>query len=124
MAENLVLGPILARSCPNLVPKVFLSITSLLDVISCCKLSLYAISRKTNQQNLRKRQKKLVFGLGCQIFFFFFQKSGSVSHYFPVNFAKFLRTVFLQNTSKRLLLYPALANNFYSILSAIGVPTK
>ena len=49
----------------------------------CCKLSLYAISRKTNEPNLRKQQKKLSFGsdfglfgqnLGHQ-FFFFSQKN-------------------------------------------------
>ena len=34
----------------------------LLDVIRCCKLSLCAISRKTNEPNLRKWQKNPSFG--------------------------------------------------------------
>ena len=45
MAKNLILGQILTHFAPNLVLKNFLL---LLDVIHCCKLSLYAISRKTN----------------------------------------------------------------------------
>ena len=44
------------RFWPNL-PKTFLCILPLLDVIHCCKLSLHAISRKTNAWNLRKWQK-------------------------------------------------------------------
>ena len=39
---------------PNLGPKIFLP---LLHVRHCCKLSLYAISRKTNELNLRKLLK-------------------------------------------------------------------
>ena len=35
----------------------FVDFTSILDVRHCCKLSLYATSRKTNEQNLRKWQK-------------------------------------------------------------------
>ena len=35
----------------------------LLDFINCCNLSLYAISRKTNQPILRRWQKKTSFGL-------------------------------------------------------------
>ena len=54
------------------------------DVRPCCKLSLYTISRKANETNLRKRQKpsfRTDFGpfgpnSGGQ---FFFQKSGFVS---------------------------------------------
>ena len=43
---------------PNLGPKFFLSwILPLLDVIHCCKLSFYAISRKANEPNSRKWQK-------------------------------------------------------------------
>ena len=49
MAKNLVLGPNLFRFGPNLVPKLFLWLLPLLDIILCCKLSsLYAILRKTN----------------------------------------------------------------------------
>ena len=35
----------------------FVDLISILDVRHCCKLSLYTISRKTNEQNLRKWQK-------------------------------------------------------------------
>ena len=43
---------------PNLVPKNFFSmILPLLDVRNCRKLSVYAISRKTNEPNLRKWHK-------------------------------------------------------------------
>ena len=35
-------------------------VLSLLDVFHCCKLSLYALSRKTNEPNLRKWQKPSV----------------------------------------------------------------
>ena len=54
MAKNLVLPP----STQIWVPKIFLWILSLLDVRNCCKLSLYAISGKTNEPNLREWQKK------------------------------------------------------------------
>ena len=37
--------------------KFFSRILPLLDVIHWCKLSLYAISRKTNESNLKKWQK-------------------------------------------------------------------
>ena len=40
--------------------KFFWWILPLVDVRHCCKLSLYAISRKTNEPNLKKSQKKLV----------------------------------------------------------------
>ena len=38
-------------------PKPFSWVLPLLDLIHCCKLSLYAISRKTNEPNLTKWQK-------------------------------------------------------------------
>ena len=49
-----VLGPILAQIWS---PKSFLWVVPLLDNIHCCKLPLYAISRKTNKPNLKKWQK-------------------------------------------------------------------
>ena len=43
---------------PIFGPKIFFSwLLSLLDVIHCCKLSLYAIWKKTNVPNLRKWKK-------------------------------------------------------------------
>ena len=52
---NPVSGLILASFGPNLVPpKKFSWILPVLNVRHCCKLSLYAISRKTNEPNLRK----------------------------------------------------------------------
>ena len=61
--ENLVLGSILASFSPNLVLKNFLLwVLSPQDVMHCCKLSLYAISRKTMNQT-RENAKNLVSGL-------------------------------------------------------------
>ena len=49
---------------PYLGPNIFfVSFIPLLDFRHCCKLSMYAISRKTKVQNLRKWQKKLIPGL-------------------------------------------------------------
>ena len=63
MAKNLILGQILARFGPDLVPPNFFSwVLLLLDVTHCHKLSSYAISRKINEPNLRKWQKNLVSG--------------------------------------------------------------
>ena len=46
---------------PNMGPQIFFSrILLLLDVRHCCKSSLYAISRKTNEQNLENGKKNLV----------------------------------------------------------------
>ena len=60
MVKNLVSGTILACFDLNLVPKFScVWVLPLLDVIYCCKLSLHAISRKTNEPNLRKWQKKI-----------------------------------------------------------------
>ena len=48
-------GPNFDPFGPNLCPeKFFPSALSLLDGRHCCKLSLYAISRKTYDPNLRK----------------------------------------------------------------------
>ena len=52
MAKYPVSRPILA-SLAKYGPQSFLSISPLLDAIHCCKLSLYAISRKTNDPNLK-----------------------------------------------------------------------
>ena len=63
--KNLILGLILTCFSPNLVylvPNFFLVCTSA-RYYKFRKLSLYAISRKTNEQNLRKWQKKLIWGL-------------------------------------------------------------
>ena len=54
MAKTLILGPILAKTW---APKFFSWFLSVLDVRHCCKLSLYAISRKTNDPKLRKWRK-------------------------------------------------------------------
>ena len=52
--KNLVSGPILAQIWAQ---KTFSWVLPLLDIIHCCKLSLHAISRTTNGQNLGKWQK-------------------------------------------------------------------
>ena len=59
MAKNLVSGPISAQIWAL---KFFSRILYLLDITHCCKLSLYAISRKSNEPNLREWQKNLVWG--------------------------------------------------------------
>ena len=41
----------------SLLLKIFLEDSALLDLRHCPKLQSYAISRKTNDANLRKRQK-------------------------------------------------------------------
>ena len=60
-SKKLILDLILAHFGKNLVlKKRFSWVLPLIDVIHCCNVSLYAISKKTNEQNLRKWQKKLV----------------------------------------------------------------
>ena len=60
MAESLDLGLTVARFGPIYVPKIssvdFTS-TRCCKLRDCCKLSLYTISSKTNEPNLRKWQK-------------------------------------------------------------------
>ena len=51
-------GPDFGLFWPKFGPKNFFSwVLPLLDVRHCCKLSLYAISKKSNKPNLRKLQK-------------------------------------------------------------------
>ena len=57
MAKNLVSSPILPPLAQMWAQKFFLSNSSLQDVSHYCKLSLYALSRKNNKQNLTKCQK-------------------------------------------------------------------
>ena len=74
---------------PTFWPQIFFSwISPLLNVRYCCKLSLYPISRKTNESNLGKWQKNIVSSPIFTHLFdpnssreFFFQKSGFISHY-------------------------------------------
>ena len=47
-------GPNFGSFGPNFAPKFFPWILPLLDVRHCCKLSLYAILRKTNDSNSQK----------------------------------------------------------------------
>ena len=86
MAKNLVPGRFW-HLWPKFGPQKILYgffwwVLPLLDVIHCCKLSLYAMTRKTNEPNLRKWQKTLFwarFRLICPKFgppiFFFFLKN-------------------------------------------------
>ena len=60
--KNPNFGPNFGTFVPNLGFNFFLWILPLLDVTTCCKLLLYAISRETNEPNLKKWQKKLVLG--------------------------------------------------------------
>ena len=52
--------PVLTQICSQ---KFFLRVLPLLDVKHCCKLSMYAISRKTNKSNLKIWQQTLALGL-------------------------------------------------------------
>ena len=87
MTRNLILDPILAHLAkiwPH--PHFFsLQVLPLLVVRYCSKLSSYAISRKTNEPNWRKWQKKLVLVIIlvylAQIFFFFKNLAPSVTKY-------------------------------------------
>ena len=54
MAKKLILDPILAQIWG---PQIFLWVLLLLGVRHCCKISLHAIPRKTNEPKLRKWQK-------------------------------------------------------------------
>ena len=56
--KKLVLGLLLVLLTQIWCPKFFSQTFPLLDVRHCCKLSLYPISRKTNEPNMRKRKKK------------------------------------------------------------------
>ena len=49
-----ILGLIWVQICS---PNFFLYVLLLLDVIHCCKVSLHAISRESNEPNLRQWQK-------------------------------------------------------------------
>ena len=91
MVKNLVSGPILTQIFPAL-PKIFFffGVLSLQNVMHCCKLPLYAISRKTAKPKLRKWQKKTSFGtdfgsfgsnLGPQIFFSWILPELDITHY-------------------------------------------
>ena len=55
-------GPNYGPLDPNLDLQTFFMGLPLPDVRHCCKLSLYVISRKTNEWNLRKWQKHLIKG--------------------------------------------------------------
>ena len=52
--KKLILGLILARFGPNSGPKKNLWILRQLDVRHYCKISLYWVSKETNEPNLRK----------------------------------------------------------------------
>ena len=56
-------GPDFGPIGPNLGPTEFLGFLPVPDVRLQCKLSLYALSRKTYDPNSRNWQKKLIFGL-------------------------------------------------------------
>ena len=57
MTKNLILGPILGHLAQMLASKFVLRVLHLVVVTHCSKLSCYAISRKTNEQDLRKWPK-------------------------------------------------------------------
>ena len=81
MAKKLILGVILTDFGPNLVPKFFSWDLPQLEVKHCGMLSLHAISKKTNESNLKKWQKTSSgpdFGpIGPNIFFLDFTSTRS-----------------------------------------------
>ena len=109
MAKNLVPGRFW-HLWPKFGPQKILYgffwwVLPLLDVIHCCKLSLYAMTRKTNEPNLRKWQKTLFwarFRLICPKFgppiFFFFFKTWLLSHYIS------LPAIIIYNIRKKLII--------------------
>ena len=56
MKKSLILGPILVDLAQIWFPQIFLRVLPVL-VVKHSKLSCYAIYRKINEPNLRKRQK-------------------------------------------------------------------
>ena len=62
MAKDLILDLILVCLAKIWAPKFFSQVLPLPNVINSCNVSLSAISRKTNEPNLRKWQKKPSFG--------------------------------------------------------------
>ena len=62
MVKKTNFGPDFGPFWPKFGPQKKLSwVLPLTDVIHCCNVSLYAISKKTNEQNLRKWKKKTSF---------------------------------------------------------------
>ena len=57
MTKKPYFGPDFDLFDPNVGPKKFLWVLPLLDFMHCCKLSLCAISWKSNEPSFRKRQK-------------------------------------------------------------------
>ena len=63
MAKKPNFGPDFGSFWSKFGPQIFFSgVLPPLDVIHCYKLTFYAISRKTNEQNLSKLEKDLVLG--------------------------------------------------------------
>ena len=58
MAEKLVSSLILAHIGTNLIPTFFVWVLPLLNVMNCCKLSLYATSGKTSELNQTRENGK------------------------------------------------------------------
>ena len=102
-------------------PKFSSWVLPLLDVIHCCKLSLYPISRKTNEPNLRKSQKNppsfcpefSPFGpnLGPKFFFrrfYLYQMLDIVASYHCMQFEGKLKNQTWENGEKK----PSFGSNF------------
>ena len=89
--KNLISSPILARLPKFGPPKSFLCLLPLVDIWHCCKLSSYAIWRKTDNPNSRKCRKTSFwawfrsvgpkFGLPFFFFFFFENLASSVTRW-------------------------------------------
>ena len=102
-------------------PKFSSWVLPLLDVIHCCKLSLYPISRKTNEPNLRKSQKNppsfcpefsaLGPNLGPKFFFrrfYLYQMLDIVASYHCMQFEGKLKNQTWENGEKK----PSFGSNF------------
>ena len=80
MGKKIVSGLILVPLGQIWAPKFLLWILTVLDVRHCCKLSFYAISRKTNEPNLRKQQKTQF----CRDFVLYQPKFGPQKYFLQV----------------------------------------
>ena len=81
MAKNLISGPILARLAQIWVPNFFSWVFPLLDIRHCCKLSLYAATRTTNNWNSTKSRKTSFWASLRPLIFLLKNMASSVTRY-------------------------------------------
>ena len=95
MVKKLISDPILARLVQIWAPKIFSYVLPLPDVRHCCKLSLYAISKKTNDPNSRKWQKTSFRAAE----FFFKNLASSITRYHSYHHVQYQKKTILRKFS-------------------------